>query len=124
MLDASQSINSGPIRPLRGEERNLIRFLLSGIAHSPGLADTLEDARAVDMNDGGMGSVRFVQAERRVFGRTLAEAEYTDADGICVSIALNADNRGDLFEVDFWKVDFSPLKRYPNPSDLRLKRSV
>src|SRR6185437_9423906 len=78
MLDASQSINSGPIRPLRGEERNLIRSLLSGIAHSPGLADALDDARAVDMNDGGMGSIRFVQAERRVFGRTLAEAEYTD----------------------------------------------
>lgn len=67
-----------------------------------------------------MGSIRFARDERRIFGKVLAEAQYTDEDGVCVSIAINTDNKGDLFEVDFWKVDFLPLKRYPKPSDLRV----
>ena len=65
-----------------------------------------------------MGSIRFVQPERRSFGQTLVEAQYADSDGVLVSIAVNLDKNGDLFEVDFWKVDFSPLRRYPKPSDL------
>ena len=69
-----------------------------------------------------MGSIRFVQPEPRSFGKALVEAQYVDSDGVLVSIAVNADNSGDLFEVDFWKVDFSPLKRYPKPSDLVDKR--
>ena len=73
----------------------------------------------MDMKDGGMGSIRFVNTEPRIMGDVLQEAQYTDEDGITVSIAINADNQGDLFEVDFWKVDFSPLKCYPNPSALR-----
>jgi hypothetical protein len=40
---------------------------------------------------------------------------------VLVSIAVNSDDRGELYEVDFWKVDFSPLRRYPNATDLRLK---
>jgi hypothetical protein len=73
----------------------------------------------MDMKDGNMGSIRFARDGPRVLGKVLAEAQYTGEDGVCVSIAINADNKGDLFEVDFWKVDFSPLKRYPNRSDLR-----
>jgi len=42
-------------------------------------------------------------------------------DGVPVSIVLNTDSTGSLYEVDFWKVDFSPLLRYPRPSDLRIK---
>ncbi len=74
----------------------------------------------MDMRDGNMGSICFAGDERRIFGKALAEAHYTDEDGVCVSIAINTDDKGDLFEVDFWKVDFSPLKRYPKPSDLRV----
>jgi hypothetical protein len=58
-----------------------------------------------------------------IFGKVLAEAQSTDEDGVSVSIAINADKKGDLFEVDFWKVDFSPLKRYPKLSDLRVGTS-
>jgi hypothetical protein len=75
------------------------------------------------MKDGNMGSIRFARDERRILGKNLVEAQCTDEDGVLVSIAINADNRGDLFEVDFWKVDFSPLKRYPKPSDLRVDPS-
>ena len=65
-----------------------------------------------------MGSIRFVQPEAGTFGKALAEAQYVDSDGVPVSIALNTDSSGHLFELDFWKVDFSPLRRYPKPSDL------
>lgn len=74
-----------------------------------------------DMNDGGMGGIRFVSSNpQRQLGGTLAEAEYEDADGIKVSITLNADQYGDLYEIDFWKVDFSPLRLYPRPEQLRV----
>jgi len=69
-----------------------------------------------------MGSIRFVQPESRSFGKALVEAQYVDSDGVLVNIAVNTDNNGDLFEVDFWKVDFSPLRRYPKPSDLAVKQ--
>jgi hypothetical protein len=82
------------------------------------LKNVLQCSLVIDMKDGNMGSIRFVNAGHRTLGKVLAEAEYKDADGVPVSIAINADNNGDLFELDFWKVDFSALKRYPQPSDL------
>jgi hypothetical protein len=36
-----------------------------------------------------------------------------------VSVALNVDQRGELFELDLWKVDFSPLKRIAALAELR-----
>src|SRR5690349_18358954 len=110
MSDESQYVNS-QARPLRDEEIELILSLLHRTTYSGNLKDTLQSSRVLDMKDGGMGSIRLVRAEPRIFGRVLREAQYTDEDGICVSIALNTDNMGDLFELDFWKVDFSRLKR-------------
>ncbi len=80
-------------------------------------ADTVED-----MQDGGMGGIRFCSDDAgRGRAVAVAEAEYTDDDGVLVSIVLNKDGKGALYEVDFWKVDFSPLRRYPLPSDLRIR---
>jgi hypothetical protein len=80
----------------------------------------LETRVVEDMADGGMGSIRFKQqhGKSREFGKAVAEAEYVDADGIVVNIAVNVDERGELYEVDFWKVDFSPLLMYPKPAQL------
>lgn len=69
------------------------------------------------MQDGGVGSIRFVGSQPPM-GKEVAEAQYLDSDGVLVSIVINTDRNGQLFEVDFWKVDFSPLRRYPRPSDL------
>jgi hypothetical protein len=79
--------------------------------------------RVQDMDDRGMGGVRILTVDQRTrkFGRALAEAEYADEDEVVVSITVNVDNRGELYELDFWKVDFSPLKRYPQPQQLRVK---
>ena len=121
MSDVSQFTKSVPGRPLREEERQLIGSLLPGISASAALEDTLLASCVTDMHDGGMGGIRFVQPEPGTFGKTLAEAQFVDSDGVLVSVALNADRNGRLFELDFWKVDFSPLRRYPKPSDLVVK---
>jgi hypothetical protein len=120
MSESSESASSLRARPLREEEIELIASLIRRIASGENLKGALKSLRVMDMKDGNMGSIRFARGERRTFDKVLAEAQYTDEDGVCVSIAINGDNKGDLFEVDFWKVDFSPLKRYPQPSDLRI----
>jgi hypothetical protein len=84
----------------------------------------LADSVVEDMQDGGMGSIRFLSPDQSkpVFGKTIAEAEYTDDDGVLIVIGINLEEKGGLYEIDFWKVDFAPLKRYPEPSDLRLRK--
>jgi hypothetical protein len=118
MSDESRLNNLGPSRPLREEELVLIRALLNGVYPAKVLESALESSRVTDMQDGGMGSIRFTGAEPQSFGKALLEAQYLDSDGVLVSIAVNADKHGQLFELDFWKVDFSPLRRYPKPSDV------
>ncbi len=80
----------------------------------------------VDMNDGGMGGVRFYEGDSRdrKMGRELATVRYIDSDQIPVSISINLDQNGRLLKIDFWKVDFSPLRRYPTPNDLEFDEHV
>lgn len=109
------------MRPLRPDEVDLLNALIALVpeADRPSVPDHL---CAVDLNDGGMGSIRLVvgpdDAPRRM-SRELVTVSYTDDDRVPVSISLNLDERGCLFEIDMWKVDFRPLCRYPLPSDVR-----
>jgi hypothetical protein len=121
MPDRPDSTKSMPDRELRLEESELIRALLCGIYSSGALETALTTSRVVDMQDGGMGSVRFTGSEPRRFGRVLVEAEHVDSDGILLSISVNADDHDRLFELDLWKVDYSALKRYPRPSEITIK---
>ncbi len=115
MSDVSQFVKEQK-RPLHEEERALLSaFLKSNVP--PCSSAVLDTARVVDMQDGGMGSIRFVQQAPRRYGKTLAERYFVDEDGLPVSITLNVDEQGDLFELDFWKVDFTPLRHYPSPSE-------
>src|SRR5580698_3059987 len=116
MSDESQFNISSPGRPLRTEESALIRTLLDGVHPAAAIETLLTTARVAHMQDGRMGSIRFLGSEPRSFGRVLVEAKYLDSDGILVSIAVNADNHSGLFKLHFWKVDFSPLQRYSKPS--------
>ena len=88
-------------------------------ALAPSVTTGLDDVLVVEMRDGGMGSIRFINGSDRRRSRSIAEAEYVDDDGVSVSIELNVDEKDELFELDFWKVDFSPLRRYPTPEDLK-----
>lgn len=108
-------------RPLSAKEKAVLAALLGCSLEV--VDEKLPDCVVEDMADGGMGSIRFINDRQvsRSFGATIAEATYVDADGVTISIALNVDERGDLFELDIWKVDFSPLSCYPAPEQLQVK---
>jgi hypothetical protein len=110
-------------RKLRKEEAALIAAMVRSNPKASELLRSLSERRVEDMNDGGMCSLRFqtVDNRQRRFGKKIAEAEFTDEDGTPVSAVVNVDENGELFELDIWKVDFSPLKRYPRPEQLHLK---
>lgn len=67
-----------------------------------------------DMNDGGMGSLRFSSGKPHPrYGGTIAEGWFKDIDGTPVALALYVDREGDLFELDSWKVDFTARLSLP-----------
>ncbi|HKW17311.1 MAG TPA: hypothetical protein VJO35_07385 [Terriglobales bacterium] len=92
------------------------RAIITALA--PGFKARLNDALVTEMQDDGMLSIRFVGANDRRRAGSLAEATYLDDDGMTVSIELKVDEAGMLFELDFWKVNFSKLCRYPSAQDL------
>ena len=102
------------MRLLFEHERPLIEhlFKLAAVA--------LPDSLLVQpMADGGMGSLAIAPiGNGRRFGSVAAEYQFRDVDGTLVSAALMLDQQGAPFEVDIWKVDFSPLKRWPIREDL------
>jgi uncharacterized protein DUF6984 len=77
-----------------------------------------EDAVVEPLPDGGMGSLAFYRSDShgfdRRFGRQIIEGEFHDVDDMPVSFAVNVDQDGKLFELDLWRVDFAPLKRFPD----------
>ena len=101
------------MRPVHAHERALIEALLE-LAGLSALADGLQ-VEALD--DGGMGSLAFAPGGRRL-GGTVAECQFTDADGVLVCAALNVDADGKPLELDVWKVNFEPLVRWPQRGDL------
>jgi len=84
--------------------------------------EQLVGIKVQDLPGGSMGSIQFVQGspEQRIFGEQIAEGLFHDADGVPVSVALNVDQFDDLFELDLWKVDFSPLIRYPDADEVEI----
>lgn len=115
---------STELRELRPEERELIQFLIAGMLPEEQINRSLASACVSDMRDGGMGSIRFERPSGRKMETVLVEADYYDLDDVLVSISVNLDINGELFELDFWKVDFSPLKKYPECSEVVIKRRV
>ena len=98
-----------------------MRALLQHVTGGEQLFRQLERAQVCDMDDGGMGSLKFAGGENRTLGSCLVEADYLDRDGIPVSIVLNSDTNGLLYELDMWKVNFAPLQEYPDFERLTIK---
>jgi hypothetical protein len=46
-------------------------------------------------------------------GSYAAEKVFIDSDGIPIMVYLDLDQSGALYELDIWKVDFSPVIKYP-----------
>jgi|HubBroStandDraft_2_1064218.scaffolds.fasta_scaffold1281385_2 hypothetical protein len=107
------------MRLLKKEESEVLEALL-GMVPSSTKPPSEDELFAVDLADGGMGSIRLTdKSDRpRKMGRELVTAHYIDEDGVPVIISINLDQDGRLFEIDFWKVNYDPLKHYPLPEEL------
>ncbi|AWV08829.1 DUF6984 family protein [Marilutibacter maris] len=83
-----------------------------------GLPVDLDALRVEPMEDGGMGGLA-IQSPGGRYGSSAAECHFHDSDGELVSVVLNLDEVGAPFEIDVFKVDFSPLLTWPARADLR-----
>lgn len=70
------------------------------------------------MADGEMGSLYLFPTGKinmkRKFGNQVSEIVFKDKDGIDVITSLNLDTTGELYELDIWKTDFSPVIEIPD----------
>jgi len=102
-------------RFLNSREIQLIGKMVEGRPEAERIKGGLGQAKVSDMADGRMGSLKFVYDEGvpRRFARVLVEGAGVDEDGVPIAIAISIDDLGDLFELDIWKVDFSPVRAFP-----------
>ncbi len=107
----------GSIRKPSTQELELIKLLVRKATKVLSLNWETE-LRVRSMQDGEMGSLSLFPngetTEDRKFGERISEYQFLDADGVDVIVSLNLDNKGELFELDVWKTDFSPLIRFPD----------
>jgi hypothetical protein len=103
------------MRLLKSHEAKLIKILLLKNSSLAKIFIPLLDTVLVeDADDGGMGGLIFmsqINNADRTIGQKVAETEFIDEDGVLVSVELSLDNNNQLFELDVWKVDYSPLCR-------------
>jgi len=124
LAESQHPRNEHPWRLLREEEKILFTHLLRSHDNFHYYKMAINSCKVRDMLDGGMGSVEFFYREKKRLGGTLAEFQYTDIDDILVVITIYYDCDGNLYEIDFWKVDFSPLIRYPSPELIESYRPI
>lgn len=99
------------MRYLSSNEIEFIEEMLKGIPEGERIISSLSNCIVTEMNDGGMGGLKFESLKKeRSLGRDISKAEFSDEDGVTVIVTLSSDNYGDIYELDLWKVDFSPLK--------------
>lgn len=105
-------------RPIRENEKVLIDFLLKLANLNP--ADYHYDDYVDEYEGGKMGSIS-LGGDVEGYAGDLIQVEYTDIDGTPVVITLTKDNKGRLLDLDFWKVDFSKLIKYPTPDKVTIR---
>jgi hypothetical protein len=102
------------VRRLRPAEHRIIAVMLARADRLTPLRHRLDNAWVYEMDDGGMGSLRFIRPDGAPgLGDYIGPAAFTDSDGVEAFVWVNLDKRGDLFELDVWKTDGSPLVAYP-----------
>lgn len=121
MSDGSLAPPRAPLRDLRAPESAIVDRMAGSGPFASRVRAALPHAKVAEMPDGGMGGLRFGDAPGREFGRQVAEASFTDAYGVPVSVTLNIDRFGDVFELDVFKADGSPLLRFPPADDITLQ---
>jgi hypothetical protein len=100
-------------RKATAQEEKLLDLLISK-SSKPILPVNWKDTLSVHvMEDGNMGSLRLQESGRtltdRKFGEQVSEHQFVDSDGVMVIASLYLDTDGYLYELDMWKVDFTPV---------------
>jgi hypothetical protein len=103
------------------DELVLIAYLIQASQlHLP--KDWMPNLLVRDLDDGGMGSLSFVLpstvGKAQIFGSDAAEIRFLDEDDVVVYARINLDQDGELYELDVWKTDFSPLISYHNALEI------
>ena len=98
-------------RKITDQEKTLIVFLLSKSGKTYNVPEFV-----TELNDGGMGSIRLTDSGSHL--RDLIQLKYVDSDNVPVFITLTESDFNELYELDIWKVNFEPLKRFPSPEML------
>lgn len=102
------------MRKMSQKELNFVRNLLSKSSYHDKYSSALENMDVSDMEDGGMGSIKFESKRtNRLLGPDISHLEFDDSDGVKVLAYLSIDNYGDLYELDIWKTNFMPLISLP-----------
>jgi hypothetical protein len=70
-----------------------------------------------------MGSINFTLSDQSDYDSDFVRVEYVDEDQFGVLISLTKNKAGELLDLDFWKVNFSKLLRYPKPEDVKVNTS-
>jgi hypothetical protein len=100
-------------RKLNKEEIDLIEYLAGKANYQLG-KKWYDEYKAFPMDDGGMGSILLVvdhlPKQERFFKAQIADCILHDVDDVAIIISLNIDQNDFLFELDVWKVDYSPVK--------------
>ena len=117
----SEELQSRNKRPLTSAEKGLVIALLrrgAGLELPEGWVNSV---MASPMEDGGMGSLRFVSkdhpGDERCMGSQYSEIVFKDADGVDVIASLNLDEQKQPFELDVWRTDFKSLIAIPDSFD-------
>src|SRR6185437_10003756 len=108
MSEASLDRRLGLLRDLRDDELAIIRKMISRSGLEKAYEEQLAKMKVQNMPDGGMGSLQFYNGRPRSlgeYGGGIAEAAFRDANDVPVSITLNVDKDGELFELDVFKAD-------------------
>nr|WP_121273843.1 hypothetical protein [Pedobacter schmidteae] len=102
-------------RKLKQEEIDLITYMIKDTSEGQKIIDKLDSLIVEEMDDGGMGSLRVVvegMDDRRTSG-ILKDIDLYDIDGVLLVISVILDTEDNLYELDIFKGDFSPLKKFP-----------
>jgi hypothetical protein len=98
------------IRKPTKKELALLEFLVE-MSSIPIEKDWQENLLVKSMDDGGMGSLllfpKGIIKYDRKFGYQASEKKIKDSDGIELIASLYLDQKGKIFELDIWKVNFS-----------------
>src|SRR5262245_15403732 len=99
------------LRPIRPEERALIEHLLSFVKQG--------NRFKIPQEVGKLGDDGIKLSTRGEHKDDLVEADYKDSDRRDVVITLTINQYDELYELDFWKTDFSSLQAYPEPKNVK-----